>query len=125
MDVDNRKFDRFDSLNLLSYVCHVREEAASVKQGMGRTLDVSEGGIQLETHVPLDLDHTVSLNIGLKEDMCVINGTVVYCRKAGNGMYESGIQFFDVDLAAKRTLQAFIDDFIRAKDQEPDSFDPS
>ena len=40
-----RKHDRFDALNLLSYFC-VDAENQTVQQGMGRTLNVSETGIE-------------------------------------------------------------------------------
>ena len=45
--MDNRKHPRFDSGNLLSYVC-LDNQNKIVQQGMGKTIDVSEGGILLE-----------------------------------------------------------------------------
>ena len=90
--VDNRRHSRVKSLNLLSYVC-VDENQNAVRQGMGRTLDICEGGILLETHVPIDLQHTLLLSIGLQDAVTDIAGRVVYCRGGRLGKFESGIDF--------------------------------
>ena len=50
---DKRKNQRIDSHNLLTYSC-LDKNGAVITQGMGRTLDVSEGGILLETQAKLD-----------------------------------------------------------------------
>ena len=56
MTLEKRIKPRADSHNILSYVC-LDEENEIVEQGMGRTLNVSEGGILLETHDSIDLEH--------------------------------------------------------------------
>jgi hypothetical protein len=63
---EKRKFIRIDSLNL-SYVL-VDGTNDEEKQTMGRTLNVSEAGIRLETHVPVELNSTLTLTIGLEKD---------------------------------------------------------
>jgi hypothetical protein len=89
MATDRRRLPRFRSLNLLSYVC-VDENKQVVKHGMGRTLDVSEHGILLETHAPIDSQYTLSLAIGLEEDLMTdINGKVVYSKANDVGRFES------------------------------------
>ena len=54
---DKRKHERIRSLNL-SYIC-LDEEKNIVKQGMGRTLNLSESGLLLETHFPIESRHIV------------------------------------------------------------------
>ena len=63
---NKRKHQRFASLNL-SYVC-LDENNNVVTQGMGRTLNISESGILLETNFPIELKYLVLLTIGLEED---------------------------------------------------------
>ncbi len=65
MAMDNKRTNqRVKSSNLLSYIC-LDEKNNEMMQGMGRTLNVSESGIMLETHVPIDPHYIVSLTIAL------------------------------------------------------------
>ena len=103
---EKRKHARISSLNL-SYVC-LDENDRVVKQGMGRTLNVSQSGILLETHFPIDNSHMVSLTMGLEEDLVDIKGRPVHTRTNDEGKYEVGIQFFEPDQKARRSLKKFI-----------------
>lgn len=107
---EKRKHSRIDSLNLLNYVFS-DESGDGSTQGMGRTLNVSESGILLETHNPIHINNIVSLTIGLEEDMVAIKGRVVYTKENDDNMYESGIEFFDVDEKAKEILKKYIEAF--------------
>ena len=107
---EKRKHSRIDSLNLLNYI-YTDESGDGSTQGMGRTLNVSESGILLEMHTPIDIDDIISLTIGLEEDMVGIKGRVVYTKENEKKMYESGIEFFDVDERAKETLRKYITAF--------------
>ena len=107
---EHRKHTRIYSTNLLNYVC-LNEEGDAFAQGMGRTLNVSESGILLETHAPLDLDTTVSLTIGMEEDIIDIKGIAVYSQKNEAGSFETGIEFIDIEAAELTVLQKFIEAF--------------
>ena len=104
---EKRKHSRIDSLNLLNYA-YADESGDGSIQGMGRTLNVSESGILLEMHTPINTNDVISLTIGLEEDMVGIKGRVVYTKENAKKMYESGIEFFDVDEKAKETLKRYI-----------------
>ena len=105
---EKRKHSRIDSLHLLNYV-YTDEEAENVMQGMGRTLNISESGILLETHTPpISVGSVVSLTIGFEEDVVDITGRVVYTKESDNDMYESGIEFFKMDENAKNILKQYI-----------------
>ena len=78
---------------------------------MGRTLNVSESGISLETHAPLDPDTTVSLTIGMEEQIIDIKGTAVYSQKNDTSSYETGIELVDIQPAELTVLQKFITAF--------------
>lgn len=104
---EKRKHSRIDSMHLLNYI-YFDENEDEATQGMGRTLNVSESGILLETHNPIDSKHIVSLTIGFEEEMVDIKGRVVYTKKNINGMFESGIEFFDVDDNAQLVLRQYI-----------------
>ena len=103
---EKRKTQRIDSHNLLAFSC-LDEKGEVITQGMGRTLDVSEGGILLETHSQLDPENQISLTIGMEEDVMDFIGKVAYTRKRGDGSYETGIQFLDMDKEKSRILRQF------------------
>lgn len=107
MTSDNkRKHERIQSLNL-SYIC-LDEDENVVKQGMGRTLNISESGILLETHFPVEPTHVVQLTISLEEDLLDLKGKPVHVRSSDEGKYEVGIQFVELDQNASDLLKKFI-----------------
>ena len=111
---DKRIHPRADSLNLISYVC-IDENNNEVTQGMGRTLNVSEGGILLETHVEIEQQCTVELAIGLENEMINIKGKVVFPKPGKEEKFETGIQFLDMDKKTRRTLGKYIKAFKEQK----------
>jgi hypothetical protein len=103
---NKRKHQRFQSLNL-SYVC-LDENNNIVKQGMGRTLNISESGILLETHFPIEPEYLVLLTIGLEEDLLDIKGKPIHTRSNDEGKFEAGIEFLELDQNSTRLLKNFI-----------------
>ncbi len=110
---DKRKHFRVNSLNL-SYV-FVNGNNDEEKQTIGRTLNVSESGILLETYIPVNLNDKLLLTIGLKEDLVNIEGKVVHIAKDEDEKHEVGVQFTDKDDASTEILKKYIKAF---KDQQ-------
>ncbi|MBW2569034.1 MAG: PilZ domain-containing protein [Deltaproteobacteria bacterium] len=111
MIINNRKHHRIDSLNLISYVCF-DEDNNPVMQGMGRTLNVSESGILLDTNVMIDSNYTLSLKIGLEDELMDIKGKVVYSRSGGDGNFKTGIQLFEIEQNTLKLLKKYIKRFM-------------
>jgi len=107
---EKRKHYRVDSLNLLSYTC-LDEEGNFAKHGMGRTLNVSESGILLETHIELEPQHAILLTIGLEEDLVEIRAQVMHSKMGPEGKAESGIHFFEMDEPTKAVLTKYVKAF--------------
>ncbi len=103
---ENRRHERVAYLNLL-YFTGYRNDVI-IKQGMGRTLDVSEAGILLETHFLMELQDQLSLTIGLEDDLVEMKGKVVYCNEEEGGKFKMGIEFFKVDNNALQVLKQYI-----------------
>jgi hypothetical protein len=103
---EKRKSERIDSNNLISYVC-LNEKDEPIGQGMGRTLNISEGGILLETHAIIDPKYTLSFTISLEDVIMDIKGKVTFNKKRGDGKYESGIKFIDSDESKTLILRQF------------------
>jgi hypothetical protein len=103
---EKRRSERIDSNNLISYVC-LNEKDEPIGQGMGRTLNISEGGILLETHAIIDPNYTLSFTISLEDVIMDIKGRVTFSKKRRDGKYESGIKFIDSDESKTRILKQF------------------
>ena len=109
ISVEKRRHIRIDSLNL-SHIT-VAEEGEVVYQGMGRTLNVSESGILLETRYEMPLGDELAISIGFEDDLLELKGHAVFSQETKPGMQETGIEFVDIDSAVLPTLQAFIKAF--------------
>lgn len=106
---EKRKHERIDALNL-SYI-GVDEDNTIVQQGMGRTLNVSESGILLETHFPIDEGSNVVLTLGLEEDLLDFRGKVVRLLTGDEEKFKIGIEFNDIDASGKDILCRYIEVF--------------
>jgi c-di-GMP-binding flagellar brake protein YcgR len=107
---ERRQHSRIKALNLISYRC-LDETDQTLAQGMGRTLNLSEDGILLETHVFVDPKHLVVMAIGLEDDLIDIKGRVVYSIDGENERFEAGIEFIERDDAAFEALKKYIKAF--------------
>ena len=106
-DKNQRKFERKDSLNILDYVV-IGEKGDPISNGMGRTLNVSESGLLLETHNPLTKGQTLLITVGLEEDTVELKGKVNHVEPASKKKFCSGIEFVKIDKNDKRVLNKFL-----------------
>lgn len=109
---DKRRQKRYESVNLLAYVC-IDADGKEWKQGMGRTLNISEIGLKLETHEPIETQYIVLLAVGLEEDVVDVKGRVIYCNRNESGRFESGIEFCEVDAESREIIRRFVREFHR------------
>lgn len=109
-DSDKRKYSRVASTNLLNYVC-MGEDGEPCHQGMGRTLNVSESGMLLETYTPIDSEAPISITIGIEEELVDIEGKVIYLKESAKNVYEAGIQFSKIDEKEQAILLKFVEAF--------------
>lgn len=110
---EKRKHVRVNSLNLSHVAVGERDE--TVKQAIGRTLNVSETGILLETHFPIAAEQNVSLTIGIEEDLVEMKGKVVHLIDGETGRFEMGVEFTDMNERARRILKEFIREYRQIK----------
>ena len=109
MTTEKRKHSRVNALNL-SHVA-INDDADETRQAIGRTLNVSESGILLETHFPIQSDQTVSLTIGMEEELIDIRGKVIHLLNGETGRFEMGVQFTDVDEEGVSLIREFVTKF--------------
>ena len=94
MTTERRRYIRPESLNLLDYLI-VDEQGRPSEYSMARTLNVSKGGILMETHIPLPKGQQVMITLGLKEQLIDVMGRIV-CTCGSSGRHENGDEFFHV-----------------------------
>jgi hypothetical protein len=104
---ERRHHPRVNALNLIFYNC-IDATKNVVAQGMGRTLNVSEDGILLETHVSIDPKYTVELAIGLEDELINIKGSIIFSSPGKDEKYEAGIEFIETDDASIEILKKYI-----------------
>ncbi len=90
-----RKHVRVDSSNLSHVV--VDDGKSIVNQGIGRTVNISESGILLETAFATLPGHNLSITIAIEENLLDISGKVVRCDKTGPNLFHTGVKFQKID----------------------------
>lgn len=106
---EKRHFIRLDSLHLLDYLV-IDEEGRQTTYSMGRTLDVSENGLKLETTQPLAKGDTLLITVGLEDDLIDLTGNIKHCEEA-SGRYTTGIEFSDISDEGKRIFKKYTEAF--------------
>lgn len=107
---ERRSKTRVATLNFVHYLLDGSEGAQA--EDMGRTLDASERGLLIQTHVPLPVGQRISLSLGLGEDIIELRGEVVHCTEDESGMYRSGIEFDPLTADQQIRLSAFLKNFV-------------
>jgi len=74
---------------------------------MARTLNISKGGILMETHIPLPLGQQVMITMGLEDQLIDVMGRIVYVTSS-SGRHQNGIEFFHVSDSDKRILDRYV-----------------
>ena len=90
--MEQRKYPRVETCNLISYLL-IRANGEITEQGMGRALNISQGGILLETTRMVFSEHISLMSIDLDNNLIEIKGNVVYSKDNGFGMIKNGVRF--------------------------------
>ena len=109
MKTERRRFIRPEALNLLDYLV-VDTQGRHGEYSMGRTLNVSNGGILMETHIPLPVGQQVMITLGLEENLVDIMGRIVYATCSG-GKHQNGIEFSHMAQTDRIILERYIEAF--------------
>jgi len=108
-DNEKRKHTRINSL-FLSYVC-IDENGKTLNEGIGRTLNVSEGGILLETNFNILPEHNLLITIAVEDTLVDIKGQVIRCQQKEEEKYHTGVEFIDIDESSLNVIMKFINLF--------------
>ena len=112
MAQERRQHLRIDSHNLVYLIVQDGDEI--IQQGMGRTLNVSQAGIRLETSFVIQPGQTIWLTVGFMEDTVDIQGEMIYYHD-NNTKHDYGIRFQDIDSHSQDVLNTYIRNFNQKK----------
>ncbi|MDW7772978.1 MAG: PilZ domain-containing protein [Desulfobulbaceae bacterium] len=107
---ERRRYVRPESLHLLDYII-IDEHGVQAEYSMGRTLNISIGGILMETHIQLPPGRQVMITIGLKEDLVDAMGRVIHSTYHQDGTYHNGIEFFHASVEDRRIINRYVEAF--------------
>lgn len=103
---EKRRFPRLESVNLVSYT-QLDDEQNPMDMGICKSLDLSVGGVTIETHKPLMVNSSLEMVIALGERLIKSKGRVVHSRKMGRERYDVGVCFNEVDEGDKAVIESF------------------
>ena len=109
MGTERRHFIRPEALNLLDYLV-VDDQGRQGEYSMGRTLNISKGGILMETHIPLPPGQQVMITLGLKDELIDVMGKIIYSTHDA-GRHHNGIEFFHLADNDQEILNRYIKAF--------------
>ena len=113
---EKRKNPRVPTCNVVSYVC-LDEDEHHIAEGMGRTVDISQGGTLLETSVPIEAKYILLMSIDIDNNIIETKGRVAHTRSAGPAKYLTGIEFLGPREEVTRVVKNFIIDYHSRKNK--------
>lgn len=111
---EKRKHPRTKTKNLVSYV-GVDGHGNEKEQGMGKAIDISIGGILIETHFPVVSKDIMLTATGIKGELINVAGKVVLNRTEDSGMFRVGIQFLEDNETTRLFIMSLIKAFSKQK----------
>jgi len=91
-DPEKRKEPRIPVSLPVNYIC-TDEDGTELSTGMGKTINISKGGVFLESPIQINSDFIVLMTIDLKNELIEVSGKVAHSRVEKNGLYKTGIEF--------------------------------
>lgn len=101
---EKRASRRIRSLNLTSYTPKKGEKQEYIVS-IGRTLDVSEGGVKVETHRKLAKGTELEMDIAIEDKIITARGEVLHTEELKNGLYGTGIRFTSIRDEDRKSLR--------------------
>ena len=106
---EHRKNSRIDSTHL-SYILLDKSEKV-VQQAMARTINISPGGLLLETHFKMEGGDTMIASIGIGDETVDIKGKVVHVESGDEGKYHAGVEITSIESGDEQLWLNFIRKF--------------
>jgi hypothetical protein len=89
---EQRKYPRIATQNVISYIC-TDEDDNQLGEGVGETINISQGGILLKTPLPIESEYILLTTIDWKNNTIDIKGKVAHTQRDESGKFATGIRF--------------------------------
>jgi c-di-GMP-binding flagellar brake protein YcgR len=90
--IEKRKYPRVKIHNLISYIC-LDNDGRPIKNLMGTALDISQGGLLLETTQRIEPGDIILITADEQDQIIEINARATYCREMAGGKFCVGVSF--------------------------------
>ena len=94
--VDPRKYSRVKTRNLISVFSFDKDDNL-ISHGLGIAMDISKGGILLETPTPIKSGLLVLSATDRDNNLMELRGKLIHSAQSTTGTFLSGIEFIGVD----------------------------
>jgi hypothetical protein len=104
---ERRKYHRFKTNDPISYIC-IDDNGSPIKEGKGKAVNVSKGGLLIETADAFKWQDILVLTVDVKRKSPGVKGRVVYSNTDGSGLFQTGIEFLEtgnVILSEEMTIE--------------------
>ena len=108
--IDRREFARVKTQNLISYFSFDKNRKLSC-HGLGIALDISKGGILLETPCAVKSSFLLLTATDKMKKVIEVNGRLIYAKKSSSGTYYCGIEFVGNDRRVKGFITKLIKEY--------------
>ena len=108
--VERRKNPRVKTQNLISYFSF-NETGKMISHGLGIAMDVSKGGVLLETTNPIKTGLIVLAATDRKRNLIEVKGKIAYSKKTSTGTYLTGIEFTGVNARVTKFITKLIKEY--------------
>lgn len=112
-NTEKRRHIRFDAVNPSEVSIYTND--VLVKEGQGKTINISKGGALIETDFPIDKGQRVALVITIDTDFVYISGKVAHSRIENDTTWKAGVAFLTIDATGKEILEQYISIFKKNK----------
>jgi c-di-GMP-binding flagellar brake protein YcgR len=107
---DRRKYKRVKTQNLVSYFSF-DNTGKLISHSLGIALDISKGGILLETTYPIESGLIVLAATDRERNLIEVKSKLVYSKKTSTGTYFSGLKFIGVDERVTKFITKLIKEY--------------
>ena len=117
MAQEKRKYPRVTTNNVVSYVCLDADDRPT-HEGLGMTMNISQGGTLLETSRPIEAEYVLLMSIDPEKNMLQTKGRVAHSKSDGPSKYLTGILLLGSHEEITKIVKNFILDYHSRKNHK-------
>ena len=110
VEANRRNFQRVKTRNLISYLSFDKT-GKLISNGLGIALDVSQGGILLETPYSIKTGQIILAATDRENHLFEVGGKLIHSTMASNGLYHSGIEIMGIDARVRAFITKLIKEY--------------